>query len=50
MKGDNIMKRLFDRIAMMVEMSYAVTHIRYDQPARSEDFIAMKENYENKSK
>lgn len=44
------MKRILDRIATIIEMSFAVKNLRLDQNARQEDLIAMCEMFGNESK
>lgn len=43
------MKKFFDRIATIIEMSFAVKHLRLDDYTRQEDLIAMNEMFGNKS-
>lgn len=44
------MKRLLNRLASIIEISYAVRPIRFDQPTRQEDVLALREMFERKTK
>lgn len=49
LKGVVTMKKFFDRIATILEISFAVKNLRLDQNPRQEDLIAMSEMFGNKS-
>jgi len=44
------MKKFLDKIASIIEISYAVKNFRWDQEMRSNDLVAMRELFEEKSK
>lgn len=43
------MKKILDKIASFIEISYAVKYMRFDQPTRDEDLVAMREMFEEKT-
>lgn len=42
------MKKILNNIANFIELTFAVRHIRLDQPARDEDLYALREMIEIK--
>lgn len=48
MKGINYMKKFLDKIAATFKMSFAIRHIRLDQPNSDEDRYAMIEMFEER--